>query len=464
MSINAKKAELRLKNHSDYLKSLSRLKSGSQPNVVVVFCDDMGYGDISCFGSTAINTPNLDRMAEDGAKYNNFYAASPVCSPSRFGLLTGRLPNRNFTDGVFFPTRKDIKGEQPPLAKRLLYGLVGKRMAAKHGVQGILPDEVTVAEVLQNRGYKTGIFGKWHLGDDTPYLPNQKGFDYFFGSYYSNDMEPYAYFRNEEQVIDAPADQTKLTGILTEEIKTFIKENKETPFFVYYPSPFPHFPVHSSEAFRGKSKAGAYGDCVEEIDWSVGEIIKTLEEEGLADNTLVIVTSDNGPWFEGSPGLHRGRKGNNFDGGQAVPMIAKWPGQIPPNTEVDEMAMNIDIFPTLLEMTETPLPTDRIIDGRSILPLLTGATNQTPHEELLFVGPKKYFAIRDNENFKFFDKAKCENSKYGMMKQGPYLFNLNIDQNESYDVTNLYPEKRHHLEHRLEQLQSEYELNPRGWL
>lgn len=465
MSIfNVKKADVRMDGYRDYLNSVSKMEKGKRPNVVVVFCDDMGYGDIGCFGSTAINTPNLDRMAEEGAKYNNFFAASPICSPSRFSLLTGRYPNRNFIKGVFFPTRKDIKGEQPPLMKRALFSVFGKHMAAKHGVQGILPDEITVAEVLQKRGYKTGIFGKWHLGDDTPYLPNQKGFDYFFGSYYSNDMEPYAYFRNHEQVIEAPADQTKLTGILTREIQDFIVENKDEPFFVYYPSPFPHFPVHASEAFQGKSKAGAYGDCVEEIDWSVGEILKTLDDNGLSENTLVLFTSDNGPWFEGSPGLHRGRKGNNFDGGQAVPMIARWKGQIPAGSDVDEMTMNIDLFPTVCEMTSTDLPTDRAIDGRSILSLLKGETDKTPHDELLFVGPTEFIGIRDSENFKFFDKYKCENSKYGMIKQGPFLFNLNTDVNESYDVTNLYPEKRKYLEKRLSTLQQEAETNPRGWV
>lgn len=464
MSINQRKVDIRIENHKRYLESIKEKKTRSQPNVVVILCDDMGYGDISCFGSTVIQTPNIDRMAENGAKYNNFYAASPVCSPSRFSLLTGRYPNRNFIDGVFFPTRRDIKGEQPPFLKRAALRVVGRFGSARYGVQGILPDEVTIAEVLQKRGYKTGIFGKWHLGDDKPYLPNQKGFDYFFGSYYSNDMEPYAYFRNEEQVLNAPVDQTKLTGVLTREIQDFIIENKNEPFLVYYPSPFPHFPVHSSEAFQGKSKAGAYGDCVEEIDWSVGEIMKTLEDEGLSDNTLVIFSSDNGPWFEGSPGLHRGRKGNNFDGGQAVPLIATWPGHIQKGIEIDEMAMNIDLFPTICEMTETPLPTDRIIDGKSLLPLLKGREAKTPHDELLFVGPKKYFAIRDRDNFKYFMRSKGENSKYTGIKQGPFLFDLTHDKNESYDVTNLYPKKRKILEQRLEQLQSEYESNPRGWI
>lgn len=462
--MSKKNLDIRMNGHRNYLDEVKGSKGDKQPNVVVILCDDMGYGDIGCFGSTVIDTPHLDRMAEEGMRFNNFYAASPVCSPSRFSLLTGRYPNRNFIDGVFFPTRKDIEGEQAPLKKRLLHKVAGHFTTSSRGVKGILPDEVTVAEVLQKRGYKTGIFGKWHLGDDTPYLPNEKGFDYFFGSYYSNDMIPYAYFRNDKQVMKAPVDQTKLTGILTEEIKTFITENKDNPFFVYYPSPFPHFPVHASEAFQGKSNGGAYGDCVEEIDWSVGEIIKTLESQGLRENTLVVFSSDNGPWFEGSPGLHRGRKGNNFDGGQAVPLIASWPGTILSNAETDEMAMNIDLFPTVCDMIGVDLPSDRIIDGKSLLPLLKGEDERTPHDELMFVGPRRYFAIRDRNNYKYFTESKVENAKYNGLKQGPFLFDLTKDTNESYDVSNKYPEIKSRLASRLDQLQEDYETNPRGWI
>jgi len=452
--INVKKTELRLDKHRDYLNSIEKDSNAKNPNIVLILCDDLGYGDISCFGSTAIKTPNIDTMAENGVKFNDFYAASPVCTPSRFSTLTGRYPNRNFIKGVFFPGKKGAK----PLFK-----IIGS-MAASHGIRGILPDEITIQEVLQKKGYKTGMFGKWHLGDQSPYLPNEKGFDYFFGSYYSNDMEPYEYFRNDKLAIEAPADQTKLTKILTQEIKEFIIENKEEPFFVYYPSPFPHFPVHASEDFQGKSDAGAYGDCVEEIDWSVGEIIKTLEENKLLENTLVIFTSDNGPWYEGSPGFHRGRKGNNFDGGQAVPMIAQWKGTLAENITINEMSMNIDFFPTFLEITGTEPPKDRVIDGKSILSLLKGDTKKTPHKELFFVGAKKFFGIRDADNFKYFDRAHSENSKYMISKQGPFLFNLNHDTNESYDVSNKFPEKREMLSKRLADMQEFADNNPRGWL
>ena len=448
--MNKKKVELRLQAHDDYLASVKPTPRADRPNIVLIFVDDMGHGDISCFGSNSINTPNLDRLAENGAKLHNFYASSPVCSPSRFSCMTGRYPTRGFVHSVFFPKRSPI-------------GRLFNPFMFPYGVRGILPDEITVAEALQASGYKTGIFGKWHLGDHSPYLPNEKGFDHFFGSYYSNDMTPYAFYRNDELVIEAPADQTKLTKILTEEILDFIDENKEEPFFVYYPSPFPHFPVHSSEEFSGKSEGGKYGDCVEEVDWSIGQIIKKLDEHDLSENTLVIFTSDNGPWYEGSPGFHRGRKGNTFDGGQIVPMIASWPREIPKGQDIELAAMNIDFFPTFLNIAGVPLPQDREIDGVDILPLLKGKLSQTPHNELYFIYTNKPMGIHSSDNFKYFEQHKSENAKYWMAKQGPFLFNLNQDTNESYDVQNLYPKIAEELSQRLEKKQQSMEQNPRGW-
>ncbi|MBO8142913.1 MAG: sulfatase-like hydrolase/transferase, partial [Firmicutes bacterium] len=249
--MNENKIELQLENHQAYLDSVQRTAGQNQPNIVLVFVDDMGHGDISCFGSKAIHTPNLDKLAENGAKMHNFYASSSVCSPSRFSCMTGRYPTRGFVHNVFFPKRHPI-------------GKLFSPFMFPYGIRGILPDEITVAEALHAAGYKTGIFGKWHLGDKSPYLPNEKGFDHFFGSYYSNDMKPYAYYRNNEIVIEAPADQTQLTKQITTEILDFIDTNHEQPFFVYYPSPFPHFPVHASQDFTGSSNAGTYGDCVQE--------------------------------------------------------------------------------------------------------------------------------------------------------------------------------------------------------
>jgi arylsulfatase A-like enzyme len=448
--VNKKKTQLRLQSHQAYLDSIDDVTDQNPPNFVLVFVDDMGHGDISCFGSTAIQTPNLDKLAEKGVKMNHFYASSSVCSPSRFSCLTGRYPTRGFVRAVFFPSNK-------------LSGQLMNPLVFPYGVRGILPDEVTIAEALQAGGYKTGMFGKWHLGDQSPYLPNEKGFDTFFGSYYSNDMVPYAYYRNDEIAIEAPADQTQLTKEITHEILDFIDDNKDHPFFVYYPSPFPHHPVHVSEDYAGTSKGGTYGDCVQEIDWSVGEIMKKLDEHGLTDNTLVIFTSDNGPWYEGNPGYHRGRKGNFLDGGQIVPFIASWPAKIPQGREIDATAMNIDFFPTFLKMAGIELPTDREIDGEDMLPLLQGATDEATHDAVYFIEGKKVMGLRTRDNFKYVDRHKSENSTYWIAKQGPFLFDLNFDVNESYNSQSHFPEKTEVMKTMLEIKRDEMERNPRGW-
>jgi uncharacterized sulfatase len=352
---------------------------------------------------------------------------------------------------VFFPRSGSLAG-------RLI-----NRFAFPYGVRGILPDEITVAEALRARGYKTGIFGKWHLGDHSPYLPNEKGFDYFFGSYYSNDMQPYAYYRNDKIALEAPADQTQLTRRLTDEILAFIDANKEQPFFVYYPSPFPHHPVHASQQFSGTSNGGTYGDCVQEIDWSVGAIRKKLAEHGLTENTLVIFTSDNGPWHEGSPGLHRGRKGNNFDGGQMTPFIASFPRLIPKGIEVEHAAMNIDLFPTILKLAGVPLPSDREVDGVDILPLLQGQETASPHEALYFIRGAEIFGARAKDNFKYMKKDRSDNSFYTALKHGPFLFDLNHDPNESYNAAAHFPQKEKQMRETLEAKQREMKANPRGW-
>lgn len=449
--MNRSKVQLRQRNHRAYLNGIARQEGGRRPNIVLIMVDDMGHGDLSCFGSRAIHTPHLDALAARGVRMTNFYASSPLCSPSRFSCLTGRYPLRNFIHYVYFPT-VDARG------------LALNRQCSPYGILGILPDEVTVAEALQRSGYRTGIFGKWHLGDRSPHLPNEKGFDYFFGAYYSNDMKPYAYYRNSEVVLEAPADQTRLTGEITREILGFIEENREEPFFVYYPSPFPHDPAHASAAFTGSSRGGTFGDCVQEIDWSVGEIWRKLEELGLAENTLFIFTSDNGPWYEGSPGLHRGRKGNNFDGGQIVPLVAAWPGVIPAGITVDTAAMNIDFFPTFLKLAGVALPADREIDGRDMLEVLRGKQARCAHEALFFVGGKEVRAVRTDENYKYIDRDASENTFYRNSHQGPFLFDLGCDQDESYDVTAHYPEKAAELRALLEAKREAFAANPRGWI
>lgn len=448
--MNSKKAQIRQEQHDQYLANI-KTTNQQKPNIVLVFVDDMGYGDISCFGSTAIKTPNIDKLAQKGVRLNNFYAASPVCTPSRFSCLTGRYPTRGFVNGVFFPTTT-------------LQGNLVNRLSIPHGIKGILSDEITAGEALSAGGYKTAIFGKWHLGDCSPHLPNERGFDYFYGSYYSVDMDPYAFYRNQEIAIDADEmDKSQITKLLTEEIKTYIDQNHQEPFFVYYASPYPHHPAHASEAFAGKSLGGTYGDCVEELDWSVGEIYQKLEEHGIADNTLFIFTSDNGPWFEGNPGLHRGRKGLSFDGGQMVPFVACWPDQIPANTEINHTAMNIDFFPTFLKMAGIDLPQDREIDGEDMLPLLLGEKQENLHDELYFVSFDTLFGVRTKEDYKYTIRHKHDTQRYTMLKQGPFLFDMKHDQNESYDVSSHFPEKKEQLKNTLEQKAATFKKNPRGW-
>jgi len=444
------KGDLRLEEHREYLETISGTRADDSPNIVLVFVDDMGYGDLSCYGSKAIATPHLDEMADDGVKLHSFYASSAVCSPSRFGCLTGRYPTRGFVHHVFFPSGTAL-------------GKALNSATFPRGVRGLLPDEVTSAEALGAAGYRTAMFGKWHLGDQSPYLPNDKGFDYFFGSHYSNDMKPYAYYRNTEIAIEAPADQTTLTRRLTEEITSFIDENSDEPFFIYYASPFPHDPVHASEEFTGSSNGGTYGDCVQELDWSVGEIRRKLAEHDLTENTLIIFTSDNGPWHEGSPGLHRGRKNNSFDGGQIVPFIASWPARIPAGTEVSTAAMNIDLFPTFLGLAGVNPPTDRTIDGADLMPLLSGETDGSPHDALYFIKGKNVMGVRTDDNMKYLARQRSDNSAYAMMKKGPFLFDLDHDVNESYDVASHFPERAEALRKMLGEQAESMKTNPRGW-
>jgi len=475
-----KKISLKLKNHKSFLDSIKEAdaqEKKSLPNIIIILMDDMGWGDISHFGSKAISTPNIDRLAKDGVTMMNGYSSSPVCSPSRFGLLTGRYPFRGMINGVFFPGIKHRKNQlfdmdyekdgvisgKPPskggIKPSILYTLVRKSL----NVEGILPDEITIPEALKARGYRTGIFGKWHLGDKSPCLPNDKGFEYFYGAHYSNDMVPYHIWRNKMIAEEAIVNQENLTSKLTNEIVSFIDRSDDDPFFVYYASPRPHHPLSAGKDFQGKSKGGLYGDCIEEVDWSVGEILKKLEEKGKLKNTFILFTSDNGPWHQGSPGMHRGRKGNSFDGGQIVPTLAYWNGIIKKGLVTNEQVMNIDFLPTIFSIAGIKLPDDRIIDGRNILPLLKGTEDKSPHDELYYIYNMAAHGIRTKDHFKYFASQKSENSTYTHMKIHPFLFNLNIDENESYDQRKHYPDKTNKLKTKLFNFNREIENNPRGW-
>jgi len=448
---NKIKRDMKIENHRNYLQSIEQNET-KKPNIIIFFMDDMGFADISCYGAKNIQTPNIDSLAENGVKFSTFYSSAPVCSPSRAGLLTGRLPLRMHIQNVFFST-KTLKGH-------LINAYVLKNA---YGVKGLLEDEITIPEVLREAGYATGMLGKWHLGDKSPHLPNDKGFDFFYGAHYSNDMTPYAIWKNREIDQPAPADQDNLTKSLTREGVQFIRENKDQPFFLHYCQPFPHDPLHASEEFRGTSKGGLYGDAVQEVDWSVGEILKTLDELNLRENTLIIFTSDNGPWHEGNPGYHRGRKGLPFEGGQRVPFIASFPGVIPKGIEIDEMAMNTDIFPTILNLLGISLPQDRIYDGKNIMPLMDGKEKESPHDYLFYHWGKNILAVRD-KNYKYHTRHKSDNSSSATMKIRPLLFDMNRYDQESYDQTTHHPKEVEKLRAKLVELQEELKRNPRGWI
>lgn len=473
---------LRLGAHTQYLRDITPASEAEKrrlPNVVVILMDDMGWGDIGAFGNQLIKTPRLDELAASGVVIRSGFASSPVCTPSRFGLLTGRYPHRGMINGVFFPSIKAEKNDHfpmgydndgavagltnPPKAKNPMSAVVRSLIRSSLTVNAILPDEITLAEALRARGYRTGIFGKWHLGDTPGSVPNDKGFDYFFGAHYSNDMVPYHLWRNKTIVQEGVIDQSTLTRRLTDEVTEFINQSGDNPFFVYYPSPWPHHPLNAGANFKGRSRAGVYGDCIEEIDWSVGTIVDALEDRGKLENTLIIFTSDNGPWHQGSPGGRRGRKGNAFNGGVAVPTIASWPGRIPAGRSSDEIVMNIDILPTILTLAGVDLPRDREIDGRDIMPLLSGERTESPHDELFFVMDMKAQALIDQDHFKYYGTGKSENSTYRMLKIHPFLFDTSRDYDESYDLRAHYPERAASMRDRLARFNREIHSNPRGW-
>ena len=430
---------IRLSEHPDEL-----------PNIVIILADDLGYGDVGSFGSQSIHTPNLDRLAAEGVHMTSFYATAPLCSPSRAGLLTGRYPIRTHITMPLYPLGSFMD---------LLFGVTS---TYSHGVRGIPEDEVLLPEILHQKGYRTGMLGKWHLGDTSPHLPNENGFDFFYGAHHSNDMAPYAIYRDREIEVGAPADQNALTQSFTKEGIDFIKKNKDHSFFLYYAQPFPHIPLHASEAFRGRSEAGLYGDTVEEVDWSVGEILRTLREQRLDGNTVVFFTSDNGPWWQGSPGFARGRKNLAFEGGFRVPFIARWPGVIPAGTVTDEMSMNFDVFATCLAVAGIPLPEDRIIDGRNVLPVLKGQA-PSPHDTLYYYKGRRLLGVL-HRNWKYLRRHMTDNGGYASLLQGPFLFNLQLDPNESYSLIESEPEIARMLAKMMDDWDAAMKNNTRGWL
>ena len=411
-----------------------------QPIIIIIFTDDLGYGDLGVYGHPTIRTPNLDRMAQEGMKFTQFYSASSVCTPSRAALLTGRLPVRSGMTSdkrrVLFPDSK----------------------------YGIHADEITIAEALKEKGYATAAVGKWHLGHLPAYLPTNNGFDSYFGIPYSNDMDrvvggewreafwdPKPEYWNvplmrDEEIVERPADQYTITRRYTEESVQFIQEHKEGPFFLYLAHSLPHTPLFTSEAFSEVSRRGLFGDVIEEIDWSVGQVMHALREEGLAENTLVFFTSDNGPWLVfdthgGSSGLLRGGKGMTWEGGMREPGIAWWPGTVPANSVQMEVTSTMDLFPTALAMAGLEVPDDRIIDGRNLLPMLKGESHDAVRDLYFYYrGPRIYAVRKGPWKAHFIKEWEYAEDKEYTEHNPPLLFNLDHDPSEKYNIADQHPE------------------------
>jgi arylsulfatase A len=406
------------------------------PNVVFVYADDLGYGDIGVYGATQIRTPHIDRLAREGVRFTDFYVAQAVCSASRAALLTGAYPNRVGILGALMPTSEI----------------------------GISDGETTLAEVLKARGYATAIYGKWHLGHLPPFLPTRHGFDDYLGLPYSNDMWPNHPEKmrfpplplySRDAVLTINPDQSQLTGTYARRAVAFIEANRDRPFFVYLAHTMPHVPIFASERFRGRSRQGLYGDVIEEIDDSVGQVLAALRRHGLERDTLVIFASDNGPWLSygdhaGSAGPLREGKGTAFEGGVRVPFVARWPGRIPARTVVSEPAMTIDVLPTIARIVGAPLP-ERPIDGLDISPLLFGETGaRAPHEALLFYYGTELRALRGGRyklvlphRSQTLDGPAGSGGVPGTYKQVDVplaLYDLVVDIGETTDVASAHPD------------------------
>lgn len=452
---NVVKRDYRPEGRKNYLDEVANAGAqGAKKNIIVILLDDMGYGDLSCTGSKAINTPNLDALAENGILFTNYYAPNPICSASRAGLLTGRYPLRTLTAGAYMDT-ETISGHLASFWQCVIG-------TYPYWNTGLPTDEILLPEVLQAVGYDTALFGKWHLGVKEEERPNNRGFDYFLGALYSDDMKPYRVYENEKVLHSESYDQTQMTKDLTEGMLEFISENKDGPFFMYYASPFPHWPAQASEDFIGSSKGGIYGDCMQEIDWSVGQIMQKLEEEGLTEDTLVIFSSDNGPWYEGATGGQRGRKASKYNGGSHVPMIASMPGTIPSGKTEDSLMSGLDVFPTILSMIGVKLPQDRIIDGIDMWAAWKGEAE--PQRTVLYLNDDKdSFAMVEN-NFKYIERAPSEMGHYWNLKQGPFLYDMATDPEEAYDVSSLYRETAERMAQSIEKFKKSLKENVRGWI
>jgi len=398
-----------------------RMDEETPPNVIILFCDDMGYGDMGITGHPVIRTPNLDRLAMDGARMTNFYSASPACTASRYALLTGRYPVRSGFAWVLYP----------------------------NSPRGIHPEEQTIAELLKQKNYATACYGKWHLGTtQKDYLPLQNGFDEYFGLPYSNDMIPPKWpdipLMEGNDTLELNPDQSKLTAAYTQRALNFIEAHEAEPFFLYMPYAMPHVPLYPGEEFKGSSARGLYGDVIEEIDWSAGQIRAKLEALGLAENTLLVFTSDNGPWIikdekGGSAGLFRDGKGSTWEGGMRVPGIFYWKDKIPAGSFIQRPSSTIDLLPTIAALTETEISNNEI-DGRNIWPLIGDSTLDSQGPYFYYGLNNRLFAVRQGP-WKLHINTYSQTGKTYFDKEPPLLFNLSVDPSEQYEVSAEYPDK-----------------------
>lgn len=448
------------------------LESAEKPNIIVILADDLGYGDLACYGAKDIATPAIDRMAAEGVKCNSFYV-SAVCSPTRASLMTGSHSIRVGIGGVMFPRNN----------------------------HGLNPDEITLPELLKDQGYATAIIGKWHLGNEDMFQPMNHGFDYWYGTPASNNqfyyptIKEYAadcvfregYTRDgiltretaacplirDNVVIEVPADQSQFTQRYTRETIRFITENQDQPFFIYLAHNMPHIPLHASERFVGSSDRGIYGDTIQELDWSTGEILRALKELGLDSNTLVIFTSDNGPntGKGGSAGPLKGGKGSTYEGGVRVPFVARWPGAIPAGIESDEAMTGMDLLPTLTRLAGGDVPDDRVIDGKDISPLLTGKPNvKSPHEAIYYlrgrgiqgirVGDWKYHITTEKLPKEKKSKRQPVSEKTGKVVVET-LCNLGDDIGEQRNLIDDHPELAARLKQQMAEFDNELRKNLR---
>lgn len=484
--------------HDDYLKGVDKSTSNN-PNVLFILMDDMGYGDTSLNGAI-FDTPNMDRIGEEGINFDNFYSSYSVCSPARFALMTGRYPFRGYADNVIYPTIDTLS----PFAQTRIFNSV--EMGAN--CDGMLGDEITIAEVFQNAGYNTGMFGKWHLGDYGEYLPTNQGFDYFYGSHHVNDMTPFYHVTEENgeyEIVhgtDELKDQSNATKWIHEEMTDWITDkvtNSDEPFFAYYSTPWPHAPVYVGDEFDGETGMGTYADCITEVDYYLGDLFNTLEKLGVMDDTIIVFTSDNGPALEGSTGELRGGKYLAYEGGQKVPFMIRWGnngGLWKEGTTRSQTATLVDMFPTLIDLcgitgnggTTSYLPEDREIDGVSILPLLKNDTAvHTAEHPILHMKREqlkaiqytvptndilareeysnyKYAVLTDNKyvTFKYFRKMQNDNPAFFDKNRKNWLFVLSDDVGENLNRTPVYPTIAEEMNKKMTEIMDAFKSNRRG--